>query len=140
MIHFIYHFIILFFYCEVAKTFWSAFCLWLANLKIVIEPMTLLDISVWCIQEGERLQSTESSHISKFLLGCHYGKHSRDLCFICFFFNFFHFYFFFRVGKSLACHSPANLFIYLFIYLLQFNGIFTTTTKKNSNKREKKRP
>ena len=53
------------------------------------------------------------------LLGCQYGKPSRDLRFICLFYYWVasmanpvgicvSFFRFFRVGKSLACHSPAK--------------------------------
>ena len=38
------------------------------------------------------------------------GKPSRGLrlVFLFYFFSFFSFFFFFRVGKSLACHSPGK--------------------------------
>ena len=45
-----------------------------------------------------------------FLLGCQYGKPSRNLSLFrrFFIFRFLFFLIFFRVGKSLACHSPAK--------------------------------
>ena len=39
-------------------------------------------------------------NLSRLLLGCQYGKPSRNLG--------WYFFFLFRVNKSLACHSPAK--------------------------------
>ena len=51
------------------------------------------------------LRSPREYILKQLLLGCQYGNPSRKVGGICLFYLF---YFFFRVGKSLACHSPGK--------------------------------
>ena len=47
----------LFFYCDVTKTFWEAFCSWLGECNVKFHPFTIMDIIL-------RVFNTEDNYIS----------------------------------------------------------------------------